>query len=88
MTAARPHVVRIYSKACSSYGWQARAPYTSRRYVSRFFADRKHGGTRKAKRLAQAELPLLALEARYRQRASAEFRGGPAAAASHSTGRP
>lgn len=68
MTTARPHLVRIYSKACSSYGWQARAPYTSRRYVSRFFADRKHGGDRKAKRLAQAELPLLALEARYRRR--------------------
>ena len=76
-TAAQPHLVRIFSQACSSYGWQARVPYATRRYVSRFFADRKHGGDRKAHRLAKAELPLLELQARCRRRAANAEVTGP-----------
>ena len=59
-TAAQPHLVRIFSQACSSYGWQARVPYATRRYVSRFFSDKVHGGSRKAKAAAVEAQAMLA----------------------------
>lgn len=57
-------IVRIESDGSSSVGWQARASTVGRRYLSRFFADRKYGGKRKAKALALAELPKLERAAR------------------------
>lgn len=54
-------VQRIDSTRCNTHGWQARAPIHGqpKRYVSRFFADKVHGGKRKAKSLAEEALPKL-----------------------------
>lgn len=57
-------IVRIKSESAGSFGWQARASTVGRFYLSRFFADRKYGGKRKAKALALAELPKLERAAR------------------------
>ncbi len=54
-------IQRIDNDKCASHGWQARVPIPGqpRRYVSRFFADKAHGGKRKAKDLAEQALPKL-----------------------------
>jgi hypothetical protein len=50
-------------------GWQARQYTKAPKYLSAFYADRKHGGKRKAKALArQAEAELKAEAARVRGR--------------------
>lgn len=46
-------VQRIKSADGSTCGWQARVYTVAPRYVSEFFADRKHGGTRKAREMAR-----------------------------------
>jgi len=56
-------IVRIESADGRTNGWQARVYTVAPRYVSRLFSDRSCGGQRKAKRLAQAELPALARRA-------------------------
>lgn len=53
-------VQRIDSKDKRTAGWQARVYTVAPRYVSRFFADKLHGGKRKAKALAmEAEAQML-----------------------------
>lgn len=50
-------------------GWQARQYTKAPKYLSAFFADRKHGGTRKAKAKAkEAEVELKAQAMRVRGR--------------------
>jgi hypothetical protein len=44
-------------------GWQARQYTKAPKYLSAFFADRKHGGKRKAKALAQEAEAWLRVEA-------------------------
>lgn len=62
-------IARIESESAGSFGWQARASAGGRRYLSRFFADRKYGGKRKAKALAEAALPSLGRRAARIRRA-------------------
>lgn len=52
-------VKRIDSADGRTRGWQACVYTTAPQYLSAFFADRKHGGKRKARELAKgAELAL------------------------------
>ena len=58
-------IQRIESADGRTIGWQARAYTQWPRYISQFFADRKHGGKRKARQAAKdAE---AALQARARR---------------------
>jgi hypothetical protein len=60
-------VQRIVIPSRRTKGWQARAYTQWPRYVSRFFSDKAHGGSRKAKAAAmqaQAELERQARKAR------------------------
>ncbi|MDX2194361.1 MAG: hypothetical protein NW201_13480 [Gemmatimonadales bacterium] len=54
-------LVRIASERTRTKGWQARIPFgevvpgtRSRRFRSKLFSDRAHGGSRKAKAAAEA----------------------------------
>ena len=49
-------IVRIDNPTKRTHGWQVRAPVPGapRRYVSRFFADKRHGSDVKAYAAAQA----------------------------------
>jgi len=49
-------VVRIDNPKSYQHGWQARLWSGTEWYRSKFFADKKHGGKRKAKKLAEAYL--------------------------------
>lgn len=55
------HIVRIQSTDGRTLGHQARVPIPGqrKRYVSRLFSDRMHGGEADAYRMAKAALPEL-----------------------------
>lgn len=60
-------IQRIESKAGWTKGWQARVYTFPPLYLSEFFADKKNGGSRKARKLAkQAEARLKIEAARVR----------------------
>lgn len=63
-------IQRIHNTKCASYGWQARVPVPGqpRRYLSRFFADKAHGGEFAAYALAEQALPKLRRMARRSRR--------------------
>lgn len=57
-------IQRIDNAAKRMHGWQARVPINAwhngrRRYASAFYADRKHGGKRRAYELAREALARL-----------------------------
>ena len=64
-------VQRIVIPSRHTKGWQARVYTAWPRYVSRFFSDKVHGGSRKAKAAAEAAHAHLELLARKHRKARA-----------------
>lgn len=68
--SAPSHIVRIDSDARRTHGWQARAVVVGKQYVSKFYADAKHGGIEQARAKARRALPGLRLAAALLMRRS------------------
>lgn len=63
-------LIRIDNEAGRTHGWQARWPLEGKRYLSEFFADKKHGGQFGSHRAAVLAERRLANKARRLRRQS------------------